>query len=90
MANGINGYTSVSSWRDDVSRSLGALESTTKNIDKKLDHVCKTQKAQEDRIEVLETLESNRKAVAKRMVALQSVLIAVITAIANIAFKIFK
>ena len=84
-----NNYSSVSSWRDDVSRSLGSIETNILNIDKKLDQVCTEQGNQDQRIETLETGESNRRAVNKKMVALYAFIVAAITTLSNIAFQVF-
>ena len=84
-----NNYSSVSNWRDDVSTTLGRLDERTKNIDEKLDQVCTEQGNQDQRIETLETGESNRRAVNKKMVALYAFIVAVITTLSNIAFQVF-
>jgi len=84
-----NNYLSVKSWRDEVSTTLGRLDERTENIDRKLDQVCTEQENQYKRIEVLETGESNRQAVQKKMVALYAFIVAVITTLSNIAFQVF-
>ena len=85
-----NGYTSVTSWRDDVSKSLGGIEQNITNIDNKLGQVCKKIEKHEDRIDTLEEVESNRKAVQKRLNALWASIIVFVSAAANIAFKVFN
>ena len=85
-----NGYSTVRSWRDDVSRSLGGLEAVTKNIDKKLNYVCKEQANQGKKIGALETINSNRAAVSKKMAALYVFIIGVVAFLSNIAFKLFR
>ena len=84
-----NNYSSVSSWRDEVSTTLGRLDERTKNIDEKLDQVCTEQGNQDQRIETLETGESNRRAVNKKMVALYAFIVAVVTTLSNVAFQVF-
>ena len=85
-----NGYTSVSSWRDDVSRSLGGLEKGIENIEKKIDVMCEIQKKHNGRINTLEDIESNRRAVNKKMVALYAFIVAIVTTLSNIAFQVFN
>ena len=84
------GYTSVSSWRDDVSRSLGGLEKGIENIEKKIDVMCEIQKKHNGRINTLEDIESNRRAVNKKMVTLYAFIVAIVTTLSNIAFQIFN
>lgn len=83
-------YSTVRSWRDDVSSSLGSLETMSQNIEKKLDHVCNVQGKHDDRIDELERIESNRSAVQKRMTALMALIVAVVTTLSNIAWKMFR
>jgi len=85
-----NGYTSVSSWRDEVSTTLGRLDERTKNIDEKLDLVCTEQENHGQRIRTLEDIESNRRAVNKKMVALYAFIVAIVTTLSNIAFQVFN
>ena len=49
-----NGYSTVRSWRDDVSESLGSLKTMSQNIEKKMDKVCAAQGRHEDRIYTIE------------------------------------
>jgi len=65
-----NNYTTVRSWRDSVSESLGSLKTGVSSIEKKLDTVCAKQTEYEKRIKNLETIESNRKAISRAMNAL--------------------
>lgn len=85
-----NGYSTVRSWRDDVSKSLGGLEKGIENIEKQVGGICKVQKLHDDRIEKLELQESNRTAVHKRMMALYAFVVAIVTTAANIAWMIVK
>ena len=85
-----NGYTTVSSWRDDVSRSLGGMEKGIENIEKKIDGICEIQKKHNGRINTLEDIESNRRAVNKKMIVLYSFIVAIVTTLSNIAFKVFR
>ena len=85
-----NGYTSVSSWRDDVSKSLGGMEKGIGNIEKKIDDICEIQKKHNGRINTLEDIESNRRAVNKKMVALYAFIVAIVTTLSNIAFQVFN
>ena len=85
-----NGYSSVSSWRDEVSKSLGSIETNILNIGKKLDVVCDVQTKYGERIRTIEDIESNRKAVNKKLNALWAAIIVGVTAVANIAFKVFN
>ena len=78
----------VSSWRLGVSKSLGSLETMSKNIEKKLDEVCDVQGKHDDRIDTLETTESNRKAVQRKMNALIAFIVMIVTFLSNIAWKI--
>ena len=82
--------STVKSWRDDVSTTLGRLDERTKNMDTKLNAVCKVQSKHDDRIDVLEVAESNRSAVQKKMHIVYGIIISMVTAGANIAFKVFK
>ena len=84
-----NGYTSVSSWRDDVSKSLGGMEKGIGNIEKKIDDICEIQNKHNGRINTLEDIESNRRAVNKKMVALYAFIVAIVTTLSNIAFQVF-
>ena len=88
--NNTNGYTSVSSWRDDVSKSLGGMEKGISNIEKKIDTICDVQKKHHGRIDALEGIESNRKAVNKRLNAIWAAIIVAVSAVANIAFEVFN
>jgi len=88
--NNSNGYTSVSSWRDDVSRSLGSMETGISNIETKINGICEVQKKHDGRIDTLEDIESNRKAVNKKLNALWAAIIVAVSAVANIAFKVFN
>ena len=88
--NNSNGYTSVSSWRDEVSKSLGGLEKGLENIEEKIDQIGNTQKENVDRIERLEEAEYNRKPVSRKLNALWAGLIVLVSAIANIVFKVFN
>ena len=81
---------SVKTWRDDVSRTLGRLDERTHLMDKKMDKVCETQAKHDDRIDVLEVAESNRSAVQKKMNIVYGMIITVVSAGANIAWKVFK
>ena len=81
-----NNYSSVSSWRDEVSTTLGRLDERTKNIDAKLDLACAERENHDQRIETLETGEANRRAVQKKMVALYSFIVVIIATLSNIAF----
>ena len=85
-----NGYSSVSSWRDEVSKSLGSIETNISNIGEKLDVVCDVQTKYGERIRVIEDIESNRKAVNKKLNALWAAIIVGVSAAANIAFKVFN
>jgi len=85
-----NGYSSVSSWRDEVSKSLGSIETNISNIGEKLDIVCSVQTKYGERIRVIEDIESNRKAVNKKLNALWAAIIVGVSAAANIAFKVFN
>jgi len=85
-----NGYSSVSSWRDEVSKSLGSIETNILNIGKKLDVVCDVQTKYGERIRTIEDIESNRKAVNKKLNALWAAIIVGVSFIANIAFKVFN
>ena len=82
--------STVKNWRDDVSTTLGRLDERTKNMDTKLNAVCKIQSKHDDRIDVLEIAHANRSAVQKKMHIVYGMIITVITAGANIAFKVFK
>ena len=82
--------STVKNWRDEVSTTLGRLDERTKNIDVKLDTVRKAQSKHDDRIDVLEIAHANRSAVQKKMHVVYGIIITVITAGANIAFKVFK
>lgn len=84
----VNNNLSVSSWRDEVSTTLGRLEERSGNIYKKLDEMCLKQGIHEVRIDKLEMIESNRSAVAKKMAALMALIVAVVTTLSNIAWKI--
>ena len=88
--NNSNGYTTVSSWRDDVSKSLGGMEKGIENIEKKIDGICEIQKKHNGRINTLEDIESNRRAVNKKMIVLYSFIVAIVTTLSNIAFKVFR
>ena len=89
MSNSI-GYTSVSSWRDDVSKSLGGMEKGIEYIEMKIDVMCEIQKKHNGRINTLEDIESNRRAVNKKMIVLYSFIVAIVTTLSNIAFKVFR
>ena len=82
--------TSVKTWRDDVSSMLGRLDERTEKMDKKLDAVCKVQSKHDERMDKLEVAESNRSAVQKKMHIVYGIIISMVTAGANIAFKVFK
>lgn len=85
-----NGYSTVRSWRDDVGETLGAIDERTKNTDEKLDKVLEEQGSQDKRIETLEVESSNRSAVQKKMTALMVLVVAIVTTLSNIAFKLFR
>jgi len=85
-----NNYSSVSSWRDEVSKSLGGMEKGIENIEKKMDGICEIQKKHNGRINTLEDIESNRRAVQKKMIALYSFIVVIITTLSNIAFQVFN
>lgn len=80
----------VKSWRDEVSTTLGRLDERTKIINEKMDAICKTQAKHHDRLDILETAESNRQAVSKKMYVIITILVSVVTTLANIAWKLFK
>ena len=81
-------HSPVSSWRHDVSRTLGRIEERTKNTDEKLDKALEEQGRQDKRIDKLETIESNRSAVQKKMTALIAFIVMIVTFLSNIAWKI--
>ena len=85
-----NGYSTVSSWRDDVSGTLGRIDERTQNTEKKLDKTLEEQGRQDKRIGVLEVESSNRSAVQKKMTALMVLVVAIVTTLSNIAFKLFR
>ena len=85
-----NGYSTVRSWRDDVSMTLGQIDERTQNTEKKLDKALKEQGRQDKRIGTLETESSNRSAVQKKMTALMVLVVAIVTTLSNIAFKLFR
>jgi len=85
-----NGYSSVRTWRDEVSTTLGSIETNMKNMDKKLDKMCGVQTKHGERIHFIEEIESNRKAVNKKLNALWAAIIVGVSFIANIAFRIFN
>ena len=82
--------TQLKTWRDDVSTTLGKLDERTKRMDKKLDDACKTHVHYDERMDKLEVAESNRSAVQKKMNIIYGIIISIVTAGANIAFKVFK
>ena len=84
-----NNNTSVSSWRDSVSETLGRLDERSNNIYDKLEKICLKQGIHEVRIDKLEIIESNRSAVARKMTALMALVVAVVTTLSNIAWQIF-
>ena len=85
-----NGYSTVRSWRDDVGETLGRIDERTQNTEKKLDRALKEQGSQDKRIETLEVESSNRSAVQKKMTALMVLVVAIVTTLSNIAFKLFR
>ena len=85
-----NGYSTVRSWRDDVSMTLGQIDERTQNTEKKLDRALKEQGSQDKRIETLEVESSNRSVVQKKMTALMVLVVAIVTTLSNIAFKLFR
>ena len=85
-----NGYSTVRSWRDDVSMTLGQIDERTQNTEEKLDKALKEQGKQDKRIGTLEIESSNRSAVQKKMTALMVLVVAVVTTLSNIAFKLFR
>lgn len=85
-----NGYSTVRSWRDDVSETLGAIDERTKNTDEKIEKALTEQGRQDKRIGTLEIESSNRNAVQKKMTALMVLVVAVVTTLSNIAFKLFR
>jgi len=85
-----NNHSSVSSWRDEVSATLGRLDERTKNIELKLDQARRERGNHDKRLEALELGESNRQAIHKKMVALYAFIVAVITTLSNIAFQVFR
>jgi len=85
-----NNYSTVKSWRDDVSETLGAISERTKNTVKKLDQALEEQGRQDKRIEKLEVIESNRSAVQKKVHALTALIVAIVTAAANITWQIVR
>ena len=85
-----NGYSTVRSWRDDVSMTLGQIDERTQNTEEKLDKALKEQGRQDKRIGTLETESSNRSAVQKKMTALMALVVVIVTTLSNIAWKIFR
>jgi hypothetical protein len=83
-----NGYSTVRSWRDDVGETLGRIDERTKNTEEKLDKALEEQGNQDKRIGTLETTESNRKAVQRKMNALIAFIVMIVTFLSNIAWKI--
>lgn len=75
---------------DKVQRFMGRIDERTLNMEEKLDNLCEKTINHEDRISKNETYISNQKAVNKKMAVLYGVIISVVTALANIAFKFFK
>ena len=85
-----NGYSSVRTWRDEVSKTLGSIETNILNMDEKLGMVCNVQTKYGERILTLEETESNRKAVNRKLNALWAGIIVLVSAISNLAFRIFN
>ena len=85
-----NGYSTVRSWRDDVSESLGSLKTMSQNIEKKMDRVCTAQGRHEDRIDALEKNESTRKVVQRKMNGLIAFIVMIVTFLSNLAWRIFR
>ena len=83
-------HSSVSSWRHDVSRTLGRIEERTENTEEKLDKALEEQVRQDGRIETLEVESSNRRAVQRKMNALMAFIVMIVTFLSNIAWKIVK
>ena len=73
-----------------MSKSLGGMEKGIENIEKKIDGIYEIQKKHNGRINTLEDIESNRRAVNKKMVALYAFIVAIVTTLSNIAFQVFN
>jgi len=66
------------------------MEKGISNIETKINGICEVQKKHDGRIDTLEDIESNRKAVNKKLNALWAAIIVAVSAVANIAFKVFN
>lgn len=84
----------VKTWRDDVSFKLGQIIEKQENMHSDIKVTNGKVNDHEDRIDDLETIESNRKAVKKYMAGVWAILggtvVWVLQKISPVAFSIFK